>query len=170
MTFYNHFDFCFNWLFDFIFRKIVWMNFEIENISKCVDFSNITFLWKKHCFERWIIKFRDFFISFFKSRIRIERYFWILTRNVASCFVIIITSFSLYRNFQFAYIKIYVLFKQQFSIFIKNIKSFANFMFELLNYHFNQIVRWYEINKKNSNVYIDFVENFQKFIRDFRRV
>ena len=100
-----------------------------------------------------------------------------MTRDVDFCFVIHSIKSSLRVDCDLIYHKVYSMFKQIFNIFMKNIKVFANFMFEFLFFFVDHIVFWFQINRKNNENYISTIkiqlnitQRFAQLVFDFRRI
>ena len=155
-TFENLLNNYYDWQSTHMSKKNVWMNFEIENFSHCFETFSIILLWKRSCLKKWVKLFHDF--QSFKSRVIVEHYFWIMIRNVDFCFVIHSIKSNLRVDCDLIYYKVYSMFKQIFNIFMKNIKTFANFMFEFLFFFVDHIVFWFQINRKNNENYINIIK------------
>ena len=149
-TFINHFELRFR-IFD-EFMNEIWIDFEMKNISFLyyVDLvvKDITLLWKSSCFEHWI--------TFFHDKINVVRrdrnatYLFLLIRDVESCFVEMIFINIFRTNDEQTFHKVYVMIRNYWFIFARDVHSFVNSYFENLFFVDEKFDRWHIVNRRND--------------------
>ena len=149
-TFINHFELRFR-IFD-EFMNEIWIDLEMKNVLFLhhVDLvvKNITLLWKSSCFEHWITLFHDK-INVVR-RVRNATYSFLLIRDVESCFVEMTFINILRTNDEQTFHKVYVMIRNYWFIFARNVHSFVNSYFENLSLVDEKFDRWHIVNRRND--------------------
>ena len=136
-----------------ISSREIWVNFDMNDFSIVNDFLEITLLSKISCLFHW----KNFFINSRDSRVCLNRalYSFLLTRDVCSMSIELISINWLRFAENLIYHKFYNIVKNFFSILMKNILLFCNVQLKKLDFIQSKLDRWSIINKKDVSIYVN---------------